>query len=97
MLKASEWLAGRPANQNLLQKVKVNIKLNAAIRQLIGDQLSQYVQVIKIEDEVLHIAAANQACASRLRQLQPSILEAVRAKRMAVRSMRIRVMLSLNS
>lgn len=95
-LTATEWLEKKTNKQNLIEQVRLNIDLNREIHKVLDKGLSQYCQIIKIENSTLYLAAANQACAAKVRQLGPSIQRQLKQQHQLIDEIRIKIVASLN-
>ncbi len=76
---------------SLLQRLRASQQCLEAVRSVLPAGLMPHVQAGPLDDEGWTLLVANAAVSSKLRQLQPRLVEALRAKGLKVNAIRLRV------
>lgn len=76
---------------SLMQRLRASQQCMEAVRTVLPAGLLPYVQAGPLDDEGWTMLAANAAVSSKLRQLQPRLMEALVKKGLKVNAIRLRV------
>jgi hypothetical protein len=87
---AADWLSTDPAYRELALRIGGLVELQAMMS---ASYPELRVDVLSLEGGTLAVAARNAALAARLRQLEPSVVGALRRRGAAVERLRIRTRL----
>lgn len=76
---------------SLMQRLRASQQCLEAVRTVLPAGLAMHVQAGPLDDEGWTLLAANAAVSSKLRQLQPRLMEALLKKGLKVNAIRLRV------
>ena len=76
---------------SLMQRLRASQQCLEAVRSVLPAGLAMHVQAGPLDDEGWTLLAANAAVSSKLRQLQPRLMEALLKKGLRVNAIRLRV------
>lgn len=76
---------------SLMQRLRASQQCLEAVRSVLPAGLLPHVHAGPLDDEGWTLLVANSAVSSKLRQLQPRLVEALRAKGLKVNAIRLRV------
>ncbi len=84
---AIDWLQTEPAFQGLASKISGMVELQALLNRAYPHGA---VEVLSLEGDTLVVAAGHSAAAARLRQLAPSVVNAMQSRGVRVSQLRVR-------
>ncbi|WP_233584799.1 DciA family protein [Aquabacterium soli] len=84
-------LDGSEPLASLMQRLRASQKCLEAVRSVLPAGLALHVQAGPLDDEGWTLLVANAAVSSKLRQLQPRLMEALLQKGLKVNAIRLRV------